>query len=429
MFRDFFNKLYRFGIKVANMGITPELNFHEKKKTQLLNLLVSFSIPTTLFFSIVNLVNQKPLLSLINFLILGGEILILVINSYGKFFLARLILTFLASILFTISAILFRNGAEYLLLVNLVVIIIYFNEKRFLISISLLNCLLFIGIKIFLDSSVIYDTVPFGRVVFNIVWTLLAMAMALLFFKNEQLSYQEQVEEKNRDLQKMNDTKEKLFSIISHDLRSPIGQLKNLLQLVSDQQISPETFQQFSSKLSTEVDSLHSTLDNLLRWSISQLQGIKAMPEKVDLEEMVRLKFAMFKQPAEQKNIRLIAEDLHHYVWADPNHVQLVLRNLISNAIKYSYENERILVRSSVKDQMVIIEVNDTGMGMNEDVRQSIFNPENIVVSNRGTANERGTGLGLKLCKEFVEKNNGAIWVESTNEKGSSFFFSLPQAK
>lgn len=428
MFRDFFNKLYRFGIKVANMGITPELNFHEKKKTQLLNLLVSFSIPTTLFFSIVNLVNQKPLLSLINFLILGGEILILVINSYGKFFLARLILTFLASILFTISAILFRNGAEYLLLVNLVVIIIYFNEKRFLISISLLNCLLFIGIKIFLDSSVIYDTVPFGRVVFNIVWTLLAMAMALLFFKNEQLSYQEQVEEKNRDLQKMNDTKEKLFSIISHDLRSPIGQLKNLLQLVSDQQISPETFQQFSSKLSTEVDSLHSTLDNLLRWSISQLQGIKAMPEKVDLEEMVRLKFAMFKQPAEQKNIRLIAEDLHHYVWADPNHVQLVLRNLISNAIKYSYENGRILVRSSVKDQMVIIEVNDTGMGMNEDVRQSIFNPENIV-SNRGTANERGTGLGLKLCKEFVEKNNGAIWVESTNEKGSSFFFSLPQAK
>ncbi len=428
MFRDFFNKLYRFGIKVANIGITPELNFHEKKKTQLLNLLVSFSIPTTLFFFIVNLVNHKPLLSLINFLILGGEILIPVINSYGKFLLARLILTFLASILFTISAILFRNGAEYFLLANLVVIIIYFNEKRFLISISLVNCLLFIGIKIFLDSSIIYDAVPFGRVVFNIVWTLLAMAMALLFFKNEQLSYQEQVEEKNRDLQKMNDTKEKLFSIISHDLRSPIGQLKGLLQLVSDQQISPETFQQFSSKLSTEVDSLHSTLDNLLRWSISQLQGIKAMPEKVDLEEMVRLKFAMFKQPAEQKNIRLIAEDLHHYVWADPNHVQLVLRNLISNAIKYSYENGRILVRSSVKDQMVIIEVNDTGMGMSEEMKQSIFKPENIV-SNRGTANERGTGLGLKLCKEFVEKNNGIIWVDRTKEKGSSFFFSLPLAK
>lgn len=428
MFRDFFNKLYRFGLKVANIGITPGLNFHEKKKTQLLNLLVSFSIPTTVFFFIVNLVNHKPLLSLINFLILGGEILILLINSYGKFLLARLILTFLASILFTISAILFRNGAEYFLLANLVVIIIYFNEKRFLISISLVNCLLFIGIKIFLNSSVIYDTVPFGRVVFNIVWTLLAMAMALLFFKNEQLSYQEQVEEKNRELQKMNDTKEKLFSIISHDLRSPIGQLKGLLQLVSDQQISPETFQQFSSKLSTEVDSLHSTLDNLLRWSISQLQGIKAMPEKVDLEETVKLKFAMFKQPAEQKNIRLLAEDLKHYVWADPNHVQLVLRNLISNAIKYSYENGRIIVRSSVKDQMVTIEVNDTGMGMNEEARQSIFNPENIV-SNRGTANERGTGLGLKLCKEFVEKNNGTIWVESTKEKGSSFFFSLPEAK
>ena len=429
MFRDIYDRIFRFGVKVANIGITPELGFHEKKKTQLLNFIVAAGIPTNIFFLVNNLIHEKQVLALINFLLLLGAFLILLINSYRRFLVGRLILTFCSSVLFSTSAILFRNGGEYFLIVNLIIIIIYFNEKIFLIAISIFNCALFIGIKIYLETDHHYFTpVSFGRVVFNITWTLTAMMLALLFFKKEQISYQEQIEEKNKELQKMNDTKEKLFSIISHDLRSPIGQLKNSLDLVNREYISPEAFQQISAKLSSEVDRLQSTLDNLLRWSISQLQGIKAAPERIALASLLEQKLMVFKQIADKKNIKLLLEDVNRYVWADPDHLLLVLRNLISNAIKYSYQDGQILIRSHSKDNRVIIEVIDSGMGMTEDVRASIFQHDNII-SSTGTANEKGTGLGLKLCKEFIEKNDGEIWIESGEQKGTTFFISLPEAK
>lgn len=429
MLRELYHKIYLFGVKVANIGITPELGFHEAKKTQLLNFIVAAGIPTNIFFCINNIVHHKEVLAFINFLLLLGAFLILLINSYRKFLVARLILTFLSSVLFSTSAVLFRNGGEYFLIVNLVIIIIYFNEKIFLIAISIFNCGLFIGIKIFLENNHTYFTpVSYGRVIFNMAWTLSSMMLALLFFKKEQITYQQQIEEKNKQLQKMNDAKEKLFSIISHDLRSPIGQLKNSLDLVNREFISPETFQQISTKLSAEVDRLHGTLDNLLRWSISQLQGINASPEKISLATLLQQKLMIFKQVAEQKNINLVLQDVNRYIWADPDHLLLVLRNIISNAIKYSYQNGEILIRSHIKDNQVIIEVIDQGMGMTESVRSSIFQNDNII-SNTGTANEKGTGLGLKLCKEFIEKNNGKIWIESTEHKGTTFFLSLPEAK
>ncbi len=428
MLRVLFHKFYHWGAKLANIGISPDMSFHERKKTQLLNTVISLGIITNCTFSTINLFQGKYLLTFINALLLTGGITILIINSYRKFLIGRLILTFMASVVFTASAVFYRNGAEYFLIANLLIIIIYFNEKRYLLAISIVNCGLFIAIKFFLQSDYVYDAVSFGRVIFNIMWALGAMILALLFFKNEQVSYQQMIEEKNRDLQKLNDTKEKLFSIISHDLRSPIGQLKSSLDLVKSEDISPESFRQISTKLSEEVSRLQNTLDNLLKWSISQLQGIQAAPERVSLKAIMDEKLAIFDQMTQQKKIRMSVEDVDRFVWVDPNHLRVVLRNLISNAIKYSYENGSIIIKSSIKEQMVVIEVIDTGMGMNEQIKQTIFQPENIV-SSTGTANEKGTGIGLKLCKEFIEKNHGQIWAESSEKKGSTFFISLPEAK
>lgn len=426
MLRSVFHNIYSFGVRVANIGITSELTFHEKKKTQLLNVVVASGIPINLFFCFLNFAQEKTLLGITNSFLFAGGIIILVINSYRKFLLSRLILTFLASVLFIIGAVFFRNGGEYYLVTNLLVIIIYFNERRYIILISLFNCLLFIGVKIFLQtSSYTYGVVPFGRVLFNISWSLLTMVLALLFFKKEQKDYQDQVEEKNKELEKLNDTKQKIFSIIAHDLRSPIGQLRNSLDLVNREYMSPETFKQVSSRLSSEVDHLHSTLDNLLRWSLSQFQGIKAMPEKLSLDELVEKNATLFKQSFETKNISFEYNTTGLSVFADPDHLMLVIRNLVSNAIKYSYHDGCITIRAYEKDSHIIIEVTDTGIGMNEEIKTSIFSPGNIV-SSTGTSNEKGTGLGLKLCKEFIEKNNGHIWMESTEQKGSTFYASVP---
>jgi two-component system sensor histidine kinase/response regulator len=427
MFKPLIHKFISFWAGVANIGITNDLAFNEKKKTQLLNVVVATGIPVNFLFAIVNILQHKNFLSIFNMLLFAGGVVYLIINRYRKFLLGRLILTFLTSFLFTAMAVLYRNGDEHFLIVNLVVVIIYFNEKKYLILISIVNCLLFIAVKIYLNSGPVYDTVSFGRVIFNISWTLLIIILALMYFKNEQFSYQQQIEEKNRDLQALNDTKQKLFSIIAHDLRSPIGQLKNSLDLVSKEYMTPEVFKQVSTKLSSEVDQLHSTLDNLLKWSISQFQGITAVPEKVVLSDLIPKKIKLFKQSVEQKNITIQFEAMAIDVWADPEHLRLVLRNLISNAIKYSNPGGIIRISASANDNRVVIEIADNGVGMNEEVKSAIFN-SSLMISNTGTSNEKGTGLGLKLCKEFIEKNNGQIRVESIEHKGSTFYIALPQA-
>jgi two-component system sensor histidine kinase/response regulator len=427
MLRALANHFYLFWARIANIGITDGLSFHEKKKTQLLNIVVASGLPLNIFFSILNLSHAKTVLGIINIFLFLGGVSILIINSYRKFLLGRLILTFLAGVLFSVSAFLFGNGGEYFLIVNLVVIIIYFNERRYLVLFSIVNCLLFIAVKIYLHTSHTFDTVPFSRVIFNISWSLLVIVLALLFFKKEQKDYEGQVEEKNRELEKLNSTKEKLFSIIAHDLRSPIAQLKNSLDLVNRGQISPETFQQITSKLSSEVDHLHSTLDNLLRWSMSQFHGIKAVPEKINLADVVNRQALLFKQSLEQKNIKFSQHGTGVFVLADPDHIMLIIRNLLSNAIKYSYADGSISIRASIEDDTILIEVADTGIGMSDAMQESIFNT-NHVVSSTGTFNEKGTGLGLKLCKEFIEKNNGEMWVKTAAEKGTIVYISLPEA-
>lgn len=428
MFRSPLRKFTLFWQKIANIGISEDLKFHEKKKIQVLNVVVACGIPLNIFFCVLNLYQHKTWLGIINFCLLIGGITILVTNSYRNYLTSRLIATFIASALFSAGAIFFRNGGEYYLLANLIIIIIYFKEKKLLLVISLLNCLLFVLIKYILQTGFVYDTLPYTRVLFNISVSLLIIALALYFFKTEQLDYQDLIEEKNKELKEMNETKQKLFSIIAHDLRSPISQLKGSLDLVNQAYISPEEFGKIAKKLSVEVDLLHSTLDNLLRWSLSQFQGIIASPEKIVLTDAIEKQAALFFRPAlEAKNLTLILELGSHAVWADPDHLNLVMRNLLSNAIKYSYQNGEILVIARKEGSDIILEIRDQGIGMQSSLKNSVFQMENMI-SSTGTSNEKGTGLGLKLCKEFIEINGGKIWVESELGKGSHFYFSLPAA-
>jgi two-component system sensor histidine kinase/response regulator len=427
MFRSVLSKIYMLGVRTANIGVSDDMSFHEKKKTQVINVSVVAGISPKVYFGILNFLQGKIVLGVINVTLLLGGIAILVIHSYRRFLMARLIMIFAASILFTVSAVLYRNGGEYFLMANLIIIIIFFNERKYMIGISIMNCLLFVGIKIFLQYGVVYDSIPFGRFIFNISWTLIIMVLALWFFKTEQVVYQQQIEEKNGELETINKTKEKLFSIIAHDLRSPIAQLKGSLDLVNREYISPEQFHEMTAKLSAQVDQLHNTMDNLLRWSLSQLQGITAKPERTDLEPVLQNGLTLFTEKLEQKNIALVLQGVKQTVMVDPDHLQVVLRNLISNAVKYSYPGSTISIYSHVIGSDVTISITDTGTGMNDSVKRSVFYSENLV-SKLGTANEKGTGLGLKLCREFIEKNNGSIRVESFENKGSTFFVSLPNA-
>ncbi|MEC7263846.1 MAG: tetratricopeptide repeat-containing sensor histidine kinase [Bacteroidota bacterium] len=237
------------------------------------------------------------------------------------------------------------------------------------------------------------------------------------------------VAERETELHEINKTKTKLFSIIGHDLRGPIGALQGLLKLFTDGEISKDEFLSFIPKLKSDVDNISFTLNNLLSWGQNQMNGVVTKPRRVSLDKIVSNNFQLLSELANSKSIKLINQlPENPLIWADQNQMDIVVRNLLSNAIKFTPENGLITVEAEEKKDMWQISVRDTGIGMSEEIQKKIFK-SSTNITTYGTNNEKGTGLGLSLCKEMVLKNNGEIWVESVARKGTTFFFTVPKAE
>ncbi len=236
------------------------------------------------------------------------------------------------------------------------------------------------------------------------------------------------LEKRRAELQANNETKTKLFSIIGHDLRGPIGALQGLLQMFKDGEVDKEEFASFIPKLRADVDHIYFTLNNLLSWGNSQLNGSVTKPAAVTLGAIVQENIALLSEIAENKSIRLVSEIAHNVVvWSDPNQIDIVVRNLISNALKFTPENGMVTIQGREKETHWEISIRDTGVGMDRITLERLFQKKTHHTTY-GTNNEKGTGLGLSLCKEMVENNKGSIWVESVVRKGSTFYFTLPKA-
>jgi len=413
---------------ILNIGINNNLDFFEKKKTQITNIIVITGIPINFTFTTINFLQGRYLLMSLNLLLFIGSLFILIAHQHRKFLAARLFINFFAIFFLSAEAILFRNGAEYFLFANLIVTIIFYTGKGISISISLLTSIAFILIKIIINSSFYYDAVSFERVVFNTIWAILLCIVALQYFTFQQSSYQQQIEEKNMALETANNTKEKLFSVIAHDMRSPISLLKGSMDLLNKEYITPTEFKELSNYFTKQIDNLESNLNNLLIWSQSQLNGITVNARKVSARAIIEEVISLEKHYSSTKNIELINNSKSEMVWIDPEHLKLTLRNLISNAIKFSYKNSSIIIDSSTNNTDMTISINDKGIGIQEEYVDGLFKNE-FNRTTKGTDDEKGTGLGLKLCKEFMDKNNAEIWVSSQLKIGSTFFVSVPLSK
>ncbi|TAF68107.1 MAG: hypothetical protein EAZ55_00725 [Cytophagales bacterium] len=249
--------------------------------------------------------------------------------------------------------------------------------------------------------------------------------------KEQNIILEQKVTEKTQQLSIANSTKDKLFSIIGHDLRGPVASLISLLDLIAEDYITEEEFKALTSKLQRSVKNMHNTLENLLQWSKSQMESIEAYPQTLAIEDLVKEDFRLYEITAQNKNIQFFTE-LHNTQppYADENHIRLVLRNLIGNALKFTPTGGTVLVTcqdkmQDTKESMVEIVIRDTGVGMSAENAAKLFDRGQIFTTY-GTAGEKGTGLGLLLCKEMVEKNGGQIGVSSELGKGSSFYFTLP---
>jgi len=298
----------------------------------------------------------------------------------------------------------------------------------------IINYVLFVFVKII--KYPLHSITPneFINEILMVTCIYVAIFLAAYFFEIDYTVLKENIKELNlrkqiiesqaEELKIVNSTKNRLFSIISHDLRSPLASLKNVIQLVEEEHISVQEFKELSNHIKHNVDNLSGMLENLLFWSLSQLEEIKPNLRPFDLDLIVGETLSVFKENALQKQIDLTnhsAKNLQAY--GDEYQIRTVLINLVNNALKFTPQHGKIVIDSKIEGQFIKLKITDSGIGMEKDELMQIFHNPTI---KSGTAGEKGTGFGLFLCKELIEKNGGNIQIESVFGKGTTIILFLP---
>ncbi len=237
-----------------------------------------------------------------------------------------------------------------------------------------------------------------------------------------------EIEKQRRQLHELNASKDKFFSIIAHDLKNPIAGFLGLTEVMAQDlnSFSDNEKQEFIELIHKSSKQLHSLLENLLQWSRAQTGRLSFKPRKLHVKSVITDNYNLTRAGAEIKNINItftVQDDL--YAWADVDMVNTILRNLITNAIKFSHKGKSITIETEKKDNLIHISVHDEGVGISDEDKDKLFKI-GYNTSQVGTANEEGTGLGLILCKEFAKRNGGDVTVDSELGKGSKFTFTLP---
>jgi signal transduction histidine kinase/ligand-binding sensor domain-containing protein len=260
---------------------------------------------------------------------------------------------------------------------------------------------------------------------------ILKEANELLYERQLQIQQQaEQLKETNNQLSILNATKDRFFSIIAHDLRNPFNVVSGFSEILlrNIDKLPKEKVYKFLNMIHVSSTSGNSLLENLLQWSRSQTGRIAFEPVNINLAVIAEETIRLLSGEADRKSIELqqIIDDRIN-VMADENMLKTVLRNLVSNAIKFTDEKGKVTIKAAPDNSFAEISVTDTGIGITDENKEKLFRVD-VIVTTKGTAKESGTGLGLILCKDFVERHNGKIWVESEVGKGSDFKFTIPLA-
>ena len=238
-----------------------------------------------------------------------------------------------------------------------------------------------------------------------------------------------EVIQKTEELQKLNNEKDKFFSIIAHDLRSPFNSFLGLTQIMAEElsSLTTEELQKIAVSMRNSAVNLFRLLENLLQWSRVEQGSLPFDPEMTDLKTDIDESIAMVLESARNKEIKItyeIPKDL--MVYADSNMLRTVIRNLVSNAIKFTpYQGKITLEAQSLENNNTLISIKDTGIGMTPDIIEHLFQLDGKT-NRKGTHGEPSSGIGLLLCKEFVTRHGGRIWVDSAEGKGSTFYFTFP---
>lgn len=275
-----------------------------------------------------------------------------------------------------------------------------------------------------------YDQVS-GRFLDITYTTLISVAVIYIgieYLKTAYYTEKKRADQRAAELEKLNNEKNKLFSIVSHDLRAPLASIQNYLLLLQSQHLDFEERLSLEQRLSSTVNGTQEMLDNLLHWSRAQLEKISFSLKENHVSEMLLPLMKLQKTAAEEKGIKFNWHfDTTYPILSESNMFQLIVRNLTSNAIKFTPKGGLISVTANTVDQNCLITVKDNGRGISQEEAKNIFTLTGK--STYGTANEKGIGLGLYLCHEYTTIQNGKIWHESDTENGTTFYIMFPHIK
>ena len=269
----------------------------------------------------------------------------------------------------------------------------------------------------------------------NVLVVLLAFSGILLFavYRSGQrrrkinallTKHKNEVENQKNELAELNKLKDKFFSILAHDLRSPIRSLSGVLKLLESNNLTKEETEHLIGAIGRKTEQTQRLLDNLLEWALIQMDKITVNRTEIKLKQMVDNNIRFLEETFD-KHVHILNEMDEYIAYADKNMIDLVIRNLLSNAIKYSETEGSIKVAACKDENNITVSISDNGVGISDELKEQLLENSKLI-SNNGTANEKGTGLDLKISKEFVERNGGTIWLKSEVGKGSIFSFSLP---
>lgn len=235
-----------------------------------------------------------------------------------------------------------------------------------------------------------------------------------------------QIEKQKKELEKAIKTKDRFFSLVAHDLRSPLSSLSSYLNLlINSSELSREEIKKYASEIQGSIENVVEMLNNLLNWAVSETGEWQIKAKNFNILTSLERVVDLYQSLADKKNISLInnAQDLS--VFADNNSVDVIMRNIVSNAIKYTPKGGKIEINTNLEGTYCVISIKDNGLGMDEATKKNLFN---IDIKNKiGDSNEQsGTGLGLLLSKDFAEKNNGFLSFETELNNGTTFYVKLP---
>ena len=241
----------------------------------------------------------------------------------------------------------------------------------------------------------------------------------------------DELDNQKKELLELNATKDKFFTIIAHDLKNPFNTVIGLSELLIDrfETYDLKKINEFILQIHRFSNNAYNLLENLLQWAKSQTGKLEVVPEQVNILDLAIDNVTIFHDIAQKKGVNLISNlNNELFAYIDRNMMTTVLRNLISNAIKYTNANDSIYLEAKLNNNFIEISVIDTGIGIPKENIDNIFKIDSNI-STQGTAEESGTGLGLIICHEFVEKNGGTIIVKSEEGKGTEFMFTVPVFK